>query len=127
VADRAFPVIYATDVERTAAFYVRLGFEEHFRLAPAGDVGYIGLRRGSSELAVVTRQSPEQLIGVAVGDQPRFELYVYTDEVDARVDALRAAGTTILRDPEDMPWGARVAYVEDPEGNPVALAVPAQA
>jgi hypothetical protein len=24
--------------------------------------------------------------------------------------------------PENMPWGERVAFVSDPEGNPVALA-----
>jgi hypothetical protein len=29
---RAFPVLYAKDVEGVAAFYVRLGFEEHFRM-----------------------------------------------------------------------------------------------
>jgi hypothetical protein len=29
---RAFPVLYAQDVERVAAFYVGLGFEERFRL-----------------------------------------------------------------------------------------------
>jgi lactoylglutathione lyase len=28
----------------------------------------------------------------------------------------------VLRTPTDMPWGERVAYVSDPEGNPVALA-----
>src|SRR4051794_12085068 len=114
VADRAFPVIYAYDVERTAAFYTQLGFEEHFRLAPADEVGYIGLRRGSSEVAVVTHQSPEQFIGVEVGDRPRFELYVYVDDVDAELAALHDTGATVLREPEDMPWGARVAYVADP-------------
>lgn len=29
---------------------------------------------------------------------------------------------TVLREPVDMPWDERVAYVADPEGNPVALA-----
>jgi lactoylglutathione lyase len=127
VADRAFPVIYAADVEGTAAFYARLGFEEHFRMAPAGEVGYIGLRRGAYELAVVTRQSPELFIGATVGDKPRFEMYVYADDVDAQVQLLRETGTPVLREPEAMPWGERVAYVSDPEGNPVAISSSSQA
>ena len=28
----------------------------------------------------------------------------------------------VLAEPEDMPWGERMAYVSDPDGNPVALA-----
>ena len=30
-------------------------------------------------------------------------------------------GAPVLRQPEDMFWGERVAYVADPEGNPVEL------
>jgi hypothetical protein len=61
---RAFPVVYAHDVERWARFYQRLGFQAHFRLPPEGDTGYVGLRRGTHELAVTTIDSPTQLLGV---------------------------------------------------------------
>ena len=44
------------------------------------------------------------------------------EEVDRLVEELRADGVTVLREPADMPWGERVAYVTDPDGNPVALA-----
>jgi lactoylglutathione lyase len=118
---RAFPVVYARDVSAVAAFYARLGFEEHFRLPPEGEPGYVGLRRGDAELAVTTVASPLQFFGLEVGSAPRFELYVYVEDVDAVVSALQAAGGTVLREPGDMPWGERVGYVADPEGNPVAL------
>ena len=52
----------------------------------------------------------------------RFELFVYVDGVDKLVEELRAASVTVLREPADMPWGERVAYVTDPDDNPVALA-----
>jgi lactoylglutathione lyase len=55
----------------------------------------------------------------------RFEMFVYVESVDAVVSRLRDTETTILRTPEDMPWGERVAYVADPDGNPVALAASA--
>jgi lactoylglutathione lyase len=105
-------------------FYARLGFEEQFRLPAEGEPGYVGLRRGASELAVVTVQSPQHLIGMEVGSRPRFEMFIYVDDLDGQVDELRGVGVAVLRAPEHMPWGERVAYVADPEGNPVALATP---
>jgi lactoylglutathione lyase len=49
-------------------------------------------------------------------------MFVYVPDVDAAVEDLRQRQGTILREPADMPWGERVAYVADPDGNPVALA-----
>jgi len=124
VPDRAFPVIYARDVERCAAFYEDLGFERHVRLPPDGEAGYIGLRRGASELAVTTVESPRQLVGIEPGTEPRFEMFVYVDDVDATIDRLRDT-VRVLREPADTPWGERLAWVADPEGNPVAVAMAA--
>jgi lactoylglutathione lyase len=120
---RAFPVIYARDVETVAAFYVRLGFEEHVRMpGQDGAVGFVGLRRASAELAVTTENSPRVLAGVEPGPGPRHELFVYVDDVDSTVATLREAGADVVREPADMPWGERVAFVADPEGNLVSLA-----
>jgi len=69
-------------------------------------------------------ESPLQLIGVETGTLPRFELFVYTTDVDQQVTRLRRDGVRVLRDPVDMPWGERVAWVAHPDGNPVALAQP---
>lgn len=85
----------------------------------------MGLRRGEADLGVVTAASPEHLIGAQVGSQPRFEMFIYVDDVDAAVAKLRRDGALVLREPADMPWGERVAYVADPDGNPLALAAAA--
>ena len=122
---RAFPVVYARDVGRSVAFYERLGFEVHFRLPEEGEPGYVGLRRGESELGLVTVESPRQLLGLTPGREPSCELFVYVDDVDAEVDQLRRVDVQVLREPEDMFWGERLAYVADPDGNPVALAAAA--
>jgi lactoylglutathione lyase len=119
---RAFPVLHAEDVERVAVFYGRLGFSETVRLhGPDGRVGYVGLSRDAAELAVTSVDSPRTLAGVEPGPAPRGELFVYVDDLDAAVDALRPTAT-IHREAADMPWGERIAFLADPEGNLVTLA-----
>jgi lactoylglutathione lyase len=123
VTERAFPVIYATRVAATAEFYERLGFVRHFQLPGDGEPGYIGLRRGSHELAVVDAAWPAEQYGRGLGTGPRFEMFIYVEDVDETVGRLRVV-TEVLREPADMPWGERIAYIADPEGNPVAVAAP---
>jgi lactoylglutathione lyase len=119
---RAFPVVYATDVERTARFWERLGFTRYFQLPAEGVPGYVGLRRGDSEIAVVSAEWPADQYGLRLGTGPRFEMFVYVGAVDELIVRLRDEGVTVLRDPADMPWGERIGFIADPDGNPVALA-----
>jgi len=128
MALRAFPVLYASDVESVAAFYVALGFEEGFRMPDdTGAAGFIALRRDAAELGVTTEASPRMLAGVEPGPGPRHELFVYVEDVDAAVAGVEAAGGSVLRPAADMPWGERVGFVRDPEGNVVSLAAPVAA
>ena len=116
--------MYTRDVQASAAFYEELlGFARQYQFPPDSDEpGYVGLRRDDSELGIVHESSPRELIGQAMGEGPRFELFVYVDDVDQTVGKMRDAGVTVLRAPENMPWGERVAFVADPDGNPVTLA-----
>jgi lactoylglutathione lyase len=119
---RAFAVMYSRDVPKAQRFYAELGFEEMFRMPAEGEAGYVSLRRGTADLGIVDAGWPRDQLGVRMGAEPRFELYVYVENIDATVERLGAA---LLKAPEDMPWGERIAYVRDPDGNPVALVVAA--
>ena len=44
-------------------------------------------------------------------------VHVYVDDVDEHYESARAAGATILSEPEDKPYGDRVYSAEDPEGH----------
>ena len=91
---------------------------------PEGEAVFVCMSRDGVELGVVHESSPQQLISQSMGDGPRFELFVYVDDVEAEVEVFRAAGHSVLQEPATMPWGERQAYLADPEGNPVALATP---
>jgi lactoylglutathione lyase len=81
------------------------------------------MRRGTAELGVVDAGWPAEQYGRPLGTGPRFEMFVYVDDVDRLVTQLRQ-WAPVLREPADMPWGERSAYVCDPNNNPVALAAP---
>ena len=81
---RAFPIVYTRDVQTPATFYEELvGFARQYQFPPdADEPGYIGMRRDESDLGIVHQSSPQRLIGQTMGDGPRFELFVYVDDVD---------------------------------------------
>jgi lactoylglutathione lyase len=122
---RAFPIIYTPRGQALGGLLRRPARLPRDLPHSAGDdAGYIGLELEDSRLGIVDEAWPAERIGVRRGDAPRFELWVYVDDVDATVERMRAADVPVLMDAEDMPWGERMAYVADPDSNPVALASP---
>ncbi|MDR6144562.1 putative glyoxalase superfamily protein PhnB [Sphingomonas sp. SORGH_AS870] len=56
-------------------------------------------------------KTPTQAGGVTM------DLYLVVADVDAHADQARAAGATIIAEPEDKPHGGRGYAVRDPEGH----------
>jgi lactoylglutathione lyase len=121
---KAFPVLYVSNARRSVDFYALLGYESVYQFPLEGDPHYVGLERGESSLGIADSTWPEAQLGITVGTAPRFELFVYVDDVEAQVKTFREAGYKVLQEPANMPWGERQAYVADPDGNPVAVATP---
>jgi lactoylglutathione lyase len=117
VFDEAFPILSTPDLERALGFYRDLlDGTVTYRFPPDGEPVYVSLDIGSSQLGLGA--NPE----TAPGALPqRFSLWVYSDDCDAAVRRLRAAGVTIVAEPADQPWGERVATVADPDGNTVLI------
>jgi lactoylglutathione lyase len=115
MSDRAFPIIVVSDLPATRAFYERLGFEQTYQFPAEGEAGFVSMQRGDSSIG----------IGAGGDDaEHRFAYWVYVDDVDATVERLRAAGAPIVAEPEDQPWGERLAQTRDPHGNLVYLGAP---
>jgi len=111
-------MLSAEDFAASVRFYAALGGSEAYRF-PEDDPVFVTLRFGESELGIGAMR------GAPIHGRPqrpaaghRIELCLYVDDVDA---AAAGAGTTVT-EPQDMPWGERIAYVEDPDGNLVMLA-----
>jgi lactoylglutathione lyase len=123
MVSRAFPVVYASDVERAAQFWELLGFRRRLQLPAEGEPGYVALQSDApgAELAVTNAQWATDRFGVSMGDGPRFEMYIYVADLEGMVSQLADADVPVLREPEDMPWGDRIATVADTEDNPVTL------
>jgi lactoylglutathione lyase len=107
---RSFPILDVADVRRSLRFYVeRLGFRMTYSFDD--DVGqpmFAALEpEDGTTLGIAGPNESVDTGGVAI--------WLDTDEVDAAVDGLRAAGVEVVAEPEDKPWGERVASVADPD------------
>ena len=113
-----FPILATNDLPRLLAFYRDLlGGTVTFQFpAPDGEPAYVGVDIGASHLGIGS--DPQ---GSAPEGRQRFALWIYVDDCDTVVEALRTAGVTVVAPPGDQPWGERVARVHDPDGNEVII------
>lgn len=113
------PMIVTPDLDRLLAFYVGLlGAVETTRVPAEGPTFFVGLRVDEAELGIVSDSAaPTDTV-------QRMLLSVGVPAVDPLLDRVTALGGRVLGPPTDMPWGERVAHVQDPDGNTVNLTQP---
>ena len=113
--------ICTTDVERSVAFYQRLGFSEAYR----NDRGVL-VAAGAAHLFIfATRRTDPPPVGRELGlfgNPPGVDHISFAvADVDAMYATLQAAGVALGGPPEDQPWGARMIGLKDPDGNNLYL------
>ncbi len=118
--------LYARDVVRVVRFYTDLlGFTETFRTPKEGVPVHVEMRLGQATLGVTSVEAAMADHGLVLNPgPPTAELVIWTDDVDAAYVALLEKGATSLSAPHD--FVGRVAWVADPEGNPIHLGGPAR-
>lgn len=120
------PVLACSDIAAEHDFLVRvLGFASvGLERSPDGSVVHGEVRAGerriwlhqTSETAGLA--TPAKLGGAGGG------MVVHLGDVDAHFAAVKAAGATILSEPEDQPYGQREYGVRDPDGHSWWFATP---
>jgi len=112
-------VSYRTrNVERSLAFYTRLGFEPEVLNLPAfARASLGGLKLSLTGLA----ESQWRRVGKrarAIADREGIALEV--EDLEARIESMKKIGFRFRHEIEDGPGGKRMR-LEDPDGNPVDL------
>jgi catechol 2,3-dioxygenase-like lactoylglutathione lyase family enzyme len=118
---------YVRDVERTAYFYtILLGFTETFRTPKEGVPVHVEMRLGQFTLGVTSIVAALADHGLILDPgPPSAELVVWTEDTDAAYKLLTENGAASLSAPHDFLQSHRVAWVADPEGNPIHIDGPA--
>jgi lactoylglutathione lyase len=91
----------------------RLGFEETYRFPDDGQPAFVVVSLGTFSLGLAETDE--------VAPAGRVALWLYSDDLDTEIEALRSAGVEVLKEPEDTEWGERMASVVDPDGNEVFI------
>jgi catechol 2,3-dioxygenase-like lactoylglutathione lyase family enzyme len=108
----------AHDLPALRSFYSALGWElavegdDFCAFATRGAVLTLFPRASLAEDGNTSEAPPNEgvAMSIAINVDER-------DQVDAAIEAVRAAGARILKEPEDAPWGGRSSYWADPENN----------
>jgi lactoylglutathione lyase len=117
-------MLSCADLERSLALYRDvLGGVENYRFPEQGEPAFVALTIGeSSEIGLgAMRGAPLHGREQRPATGHRIELCVYVPDVDDVFARTRDAGFETVTEPAEMPWGERVAYIADPDGNLVML------
>lgn len=110
-----------TDIERSLHWYSNVvGFAVEQRHEADGRLVSVALEAGSVRIRI------NQDDGAKGSNRPRgvgFSLYFATaQDVDRLAEGIKERGGTLTTEPADMPWGARVFRLTDPDGFGLAIA-----
>ena len=103
------------DLQASLHWYVDVvGFKEDRRIERDGKLSGVALSAGGARVTI------NQDNGAKGKNRPKgvgFSLYISTtQDVDELATAIKQRGGTLVTEPADMPWGARIFRLQDPDG-----------
>jgi catechol 2,3-dioxygenase-like lactoylglutathione lyase family enzyme len=115
--------IYSHDVVRLVSFYEGLGFRETFRTPEDGPPVHVEVTLDGFTIGIadVEAASADHGLSPDLGGRP-VEIVLWTDDTDRDYARLTAEGAPSLSAPHDFLSDLRLAWVADPDGNPIQLA-----
>ena len=112
--------IAVTNLERSLAFYEKLGFTKSYDYE--ADVKGCSINAGSAVLFLFqTKQANPQAVkrdpSLAQNPPGLDHISFVVEDVDAIYKDLKAKGVVFQGEPADQDWGARLVGLKDPDGN----------
>lgn len=114
---RAVPLLASADLDRTAAFYKRLGFTN--KGAPHQEWDYLIIEYGGSEF---------HFVGPLLGERQAGSCWVYAEDVDGVYEEWKSGADESARFTPlaHTNFGMRAFTMFDPDGNEIRVGQPAR-
>ena len=118
-------VLFSTDLPRAVAFYEALGFAEVFRTPATGEPIHVDLALDGYRIGIASVDSTRDDHGLdPVPAAQRAAVILWTDDVSTAYAELVATGVREIREPHEWLGRLLIAWLEDPDGNPVQIVQP---
>jgi catechol 2,3-dioxygenase-like lactoylglutathione lyase family enzyme len=115
-------ILFSADLPRAVAFYATLGFRETFRVPAGGDPIHVDLALDGYAIGIASVASTRQDHGLdPVAEGQRAAVILWTDDVSSAYETLVDAGAAALAAPHRWLERLLIAWVADPDGNPVQI------
>jgi catechol 2,3-dioxygenase-like lactoylglutathione lyase family enzyme len=113
-------ILFSPDVARAASFYEGLGFTETFRVPDKGEPIHIDLVLDHYRIGIASVSSARDDHGLDPVSQGQ-RAAVVSDDTAAAFEAITLKGAEALASPHEWLGRLRIAWVADPDGNPIQI------
>lgn len=115
-------ILFSSDVVRAATFYESLGFTETFRVPNDGEPIHIDLVLDDYKIGIASVSSARDDHGLdPVSHGQRVAVVLWTEDTAAAFEAVTSNGAKALASPFEWLGRLLIAWVEDPDGNPIQI------
>jgi glyoxylase I family protein len=115
-------ILFSPDVPRAVDFYRGLGFTEAFRVPDDGGPIHVDLELDGYRIGIASVASTRDDHGLdPIAEGQRAAVVLWTDDTVAAYAHLAGAGATVLAAPHEWLGRLIIAWVADPDGNPVQI------
>ena len=118
-------VLFSDDLSRAVAFYSRLGFVETFRTPTEGEPIHVDLTLDGYKIGIASVASTRDDHGLApIPEGQRAAVILWTDDAAAAFAEVTANGAPPLAGPHEWLGRLLIAWIADPDGNPIQIVQP---
>jgi catechol 2,3-dioxygenase-like lactoylglutathione lyase family enzyme len=115
-------ILFSPDVARAVDFYRGLGFTEVFRVPDAGDPIHVDLELTGYRIGIASVASTRDDHGLQpIGEGQRAAVVLWTDDTAAAYASVTGGGAAALAAPHVWLERLLIAWIADPDGNPVQI------
>ncbi len=115
-------ILFTENLPRAVAFYSSLGFTETFRVPNEGEPIHVDLVLDGYAIGLASVASTRDDHGLdPIPSGQRAAVIIWTDDTAAAFAKLTTNGTPALAAPHEWLGRLLIAWVADPDGNPIQI------